>query len=363
VIFDQNLKKSLDYFLYKRIHLILYIFFGILSVGAELLIRNFFINIGLSIYFTDYFSVLIGIFLMFVLNATFNFNIPKHLFFKSFLYFFIISVLSIFLQNQLNINHSLLFEIPKFVNIDDSYNINKIFLMTLLFILAYSIHRKLSFKDEKKVGVAIYANGHEDIELIYNKIGPYPDFIHVDIVDKTLNPNANDIQSYKLEVIKAYWPNHKIETHIMSTKPSTIIPLVAKFSDIVYFHIENHENSKDLINQILSFNTTPGIAIHYKSNIFLNDQIFKLAKNFLILAIDEIGISGQNFNNKAFDKIKTLNSLEKNTNYNLCVDGGVNLTNIDKINAKKVVSGSNILNNNNSKKQIMKLKTVARYAK
>ena len=57
------------------------------------------------------------------------------------------------------------------------------------FIIFYFLHKKFSFKDYVKVGVAIYANGVEDINKIYEKIGPYPDFIHVDIVDKHLKNN------------------------------------------------------------------------------------------------------------------------------------------------------------------------------
>ena len=40
-----------------------------------------------------------------------------------------------------------------------------------------------------------YANGYEDIKKIYSLIGPYPDFIHVDIVDKTMNEDAADPNS------------------------------------------------------------------------------------------------------------------------------------------------------------------------
>ena len=51
---------------------------------------------------------------------------------------------------------------------------------------------------------------------IFERIGPYPDFIHVDIVDKTMNKDALDTNLSKLEIVKAYWPKHKIETHINS---------------------------------------------------------------------------------------------------------------------------------------------------
>ena len=43
------------------------------------------------------------------------------------------------------------------------------------------------FKDKVKIGVAVYANGIEDINKIFQKINKYPDFIHVDLVDTTFN--------------------------------------------------------------------------------------------------------------------------------------------------------------------------------
>ena len=72
-----------------------------------------------------------------------------------------------------------------------------------MFWIAYFFHSKFSFKDFKKVGVAIYANGVEDIPQIFNEIANFPDFIHVDIVDQTVNKNSKKVLSYKTEVIKA----------------------------------------------------------------------------------------------------------------------------------------------------------------
>ena len=60
------------------------------------------------------------------------------------------------------------------------------------------------FQKSIKVGVAIYANGYEELEIIKNKIGEFPDFIHVDIVDKTMKKNADEIDFSKLDAIKKF---------------------------------------------------------------------------------------------------------------------------------------------------------------
>ena len=57
-------------------------------------------------------------------------------------------------------------------------------------MVAYLLHRRFTFRDFKRVGVAIYANGVENLKDIYERIGQYPDFIHVDIVDQTFSEDA-----------------------------------------------------------------------------------------------------------------------------------------------------------------------------
>ena len=58
----------------------------------------------------------------------------------------------------------------------------------------------------------------------------------MDIVDKTMNEDAADPNLSKLEVVKAYWPAHSVETHIMSKDPLNLInDNILNFSDIIYF--------------------------------------------------------------------------------------------------------------------------------
>ena len=64
-----------------------------------------------------------------------------------------------------------------------SFEETRLLISGCFYLVAYFFHIKFSFKDNRKVGVAIYANGYEDVKKIFNTSGPYPDFIHVDIVD------------------------------------------------------------------------------------------------------------------------------------------------------------------------------------
>ena len=98
--------------------------------------------------------------------------------------------------------------------------------------------------------MAIYANGLEEVNKIYNKIGKYPDFIHVDIVDETYLTNYPKPKTHKLEVIKAYWPNHKIHVHIMSKYPSRYIDEAIKYCDYIYIHYEINENIEEILKKL-----------------------------------------------------------------------------------------------------------------
>ena len=98
------------------------------------------------------------------------------------------------------------------VFIDYNYNIKRIFSSGLFFLIGYFLHLTFTFKKSIKVGVAIYANGYEELEIIKNKIGEFPDFIHVDIVDKTMKKNADEIDFSKLDEIKKIWPDKEIHT-------------------------------------------------------------------------------------------------------------------------------------------------------
>ena len=51
----------------------------------------------------------------------------------------------------------------------------------------------------------------------------YPDYIHIDMVDKTMNKNVNELELKKILEIKKRWPNHRIESHIMSMYPLNIL--------------------------------------------------------------------------------------------------------------------------------------------
>ena len=355
MIIEKSFVKEINFFIYKNKHLIIYIFIGILSLLFELGIRQLLIKIFGDKSPLLHLSIFCGVIFAFYFNIKFNFNVPKLYLKRSLIYFLIISFGAYVVQ----------FSVKRYVDFGNlSFAQTRFLISGMFFLIGYFFHLKFSFKDTIKVGVAIYANGYEDIKKIYEKIGPYPDFIHVDIIDNTMNQNALDTKLSKLEVVKAYWPNHQIHTHIMSKRPlNCLYDEIYKFSDIIYFHHEILDDKKKVIEEIKNHKKIPGLVLHSINEYDDLDNIVKDFGEILVLSIKKCGVSGQNFEQKSFALIGKLNSLDQRKKFKICVDGGVKSNLISKFSSERVTSGSDVLNNINPKRQMMRLQTLSRYEK
>jgi len=354
MIFKSDFTRSINFFFYKKKHLIIYTIIGFFSLIVELFLRKLIVNYISSNELILHLSLISGILFAFYFNIKLNFNVPKIYLKKSLIYFFLISTCSYlvqyFLKNQIELRNY-------------SFEEARILISGSFFLIAYFFHIKFSFKKTRKVGVAIYANGYEDIKTIFNKIGPYPDFIHVDIVDKTMNEDSLNPNLSKLEVVRAYWPNHSIETHIMSKNPLPLInENMLNFSDIIYVHNEI-DNKNEVIKKIENKNKIPGIVLHSINEYTNLENLISQFKQILILSIKKPGLSGQEFNEKSYELINKINLMKSRNRFTVCVDGGVKSKIINKFISEKVVSGSEVLNNHNPIKKIMSLQTLARYEK
>jgi len=346
------LKKELIFFFYKKKFLIFYTLIGITSIIIELSLRSILIKLDYYDFIYNYIPLIIGIFFAFIMNVKINFFVPKVFLKKSLIYFVIISLLSFIVQKILQNSEFL---------IDYNYNTKRFFSSGLFFLIGYFLHLSFTFKKTIKVGVAIYANGFEELEVIKEKIGEFADFIHVDIVDNTMKENADEIDFNKLDAIQKIWPGKEIHTHIMSTHPLKLIQKVIKFSKIIYVHKEVQEDLNYLKNYMLDQNVIPGIALHSKLDYTNIEKDTAGFTEIMLLSIDNPGYSGQKFNERTFELIKKIDQMKNRSDINLLVDGGVNSKIIKKINCEKIVSGSAVLKSNKPIMEIMKLQTVSRY--
>ena len=170
-----------------------------------------------------------------------------------------------------------------------------------------------------------------------------PNFIHIDIVDKSFSKSKVKNNIPMLEKVKKIWPNHEIHAHIMSKKPSKWVSKIINYSDVIFVHWESNENLYKLRNEIISGNKKFGIAITLKTNPKKIIPILKKSSALLILSVDNPGFSGQRFNFNAFDYIKFFNKVNFRDRFRICIDGGVNKNIVRTLNVDDVVSNSSIL--------------------
>ena len=175
------------------------------------------------------------------------------------------------------------------------------------------------------------------------------DYIHIDIMDGHYVPNItfgpNIVKSLRKVTSKI------LDVHLM-IKPvkKYINEFVEAGSDIITFHPEADDNPEEIIKMISDAEIKAGIAIHPEVNIADIDHLFSKVQQIIVMTVTP-GFGGQKFMHDQVQKIKDLDEIRKNNNYNyeIAVDGGVNNENakICKDNGADVLAvGSYLLSQN-----------------
>ena len=187
------------------------------------------------------------------------------------------------------------------------------------------------------------------------------DYIHIDIMDGHYVPNItfgpNIVRSIRKVTTKI------LDVHLMIQPVKKYInEFIDAGSDIITFHPEADDNVEEIIKTISNANIKVGIAIHPKVNISDIVHLFDQVQQIIVMTVTP-GFGGQKFMNDQVQKIKDLDKIRKNNNYNyeISVDGGVNDENakICKDNGANVLAvGSYLLyqNKNNYSKIINSLR-------
>jgi len=109
MIFKSDFIRNINFFFYKKKHLIFYIIIGFLSLIFELFLRKLIINYISTNEIILHLSLVSGILFAFYFNVKFNFNVPKIYLKRSLIYFFLISTCSYLaqyiLRNQIELRN------------------------------------------------------------------------------------------------------------------------------------------------------------------------------------------------------------------------------------------------------------------
>lgn len=345
---------GLAFFRYRHRFLLNYVLIGVLSLAVEIVAINaldalsFDRRVGIAV------GVSLGIFAAYWLNVSFNFKVPERKRQRALRLFVTVSLLSVAL------NFSLKSYLSRF---GLTYAEARFASSGILFLIAYTLHRRFTFSDAKRVGIAIYANSAEDMHAIWEKVGAFPSFIHVDVVDESFSPGASTPSMGRLEVVRAFWPHSEVHVHIMSRYPSRWISEVAPFADRIIVHREIAEPVSEVLDQIVAMGRKSGVALRAGTAPAEVRPFLDKTDMVLVLAIAEPGRSGQEFQADSMIMLDEMNAWPERTRFSLCVDGGVNERNIGALSVENVVSGSAVLNHPQPHRQIMRLRTSSGYEK
>ena len=162
---------------------------------------------------------------------------------------------------------------------------------------------------------------HDEIQSI-DKNGS--EYIHIDVMDghyvDNLTFGANMVKSIRPITQKV------LDVHLMITPVKKYIDEYIKAgSDIISFHPEADNNSKDIIKQIKSANLKAGIAVHPRVSISDIAEFLDLIDMVIVMTVVP-GFGGQKFMHSEINKIIELANIrkERNLHYEIEVDGGIN---------------------------------------
>jgi len=176
------------------------------------------------------------------------------------------------------------------------------------------------------------------------------DMIHVDVMDGHFVPNL----TIGPPVIKALKKHSSIlfDVHLMISPVHKYIESYADAgADIITIHPEATENIELSISKIKSLNKKVGVSLNPKTKIDIIKNHLNKIDLILIMSVNP-GFGGQKFIPEVLTKVKELRKIqkEKNLNFDIEIDGGINFENskiaIDA-GVNILVSGTTIFKSNN----------------
>lgn len=181
------------------------------------------------------------------------------------------------------------------------------------------------------------------------------DFIHVDIMDGKFTSEKTMDEYEFLDCLKGI--KKPLDIHLMVENPTNYIEVLKELNPrfiTVHAEIPDYKKYIDLIH---SYNIGAGIAINPKTRV-MNVECLDNVEYVLVMSVNP-GLGGQKLIPETIEKLDILQKLkhEKNYNYLVSIDGGVNLeSRVFLDSADVLVSGSYICMSDNFQEKIDSLK-------
>jgi len=187
------------------------------------------------------------------------------------------------------------------------------------------------------------------------------DMIHVDVMDGHFVPNLT-VGPPVINTLRKY-TKLPFDVHLMISPVHKYIKDYAEAgANIITIHPEATDNLQESIKHIKNFGKKVGVSLNPNTQIDIIEKLLVEINLVLIMSVHP-GFAGQKFIPNVLDKIKELKKIkdEKNLNFDIEVDGGINFDNsklVIEAGANILVSGTTIFKNNKGdiKKNIDTLK-------
>lgn len=179
--------------------------------------------------------------------------------------------------------------------------------------------------------------------------------IHVDVMDGHFVPNI----SYGATVMKSLLGKTKLpfDVHLMIENADKYIPdFITDNTEYITVHQEACTHLDRTIEFIKSFGVKAGVALNPATPPQTLEYVADKLDMVLVMSVNP-GFGGQSFIDNALTKIKKLDDFRKNNNldFEIEVDGGVNLSNVKEIcdaGTDIVVAGSSVFGAENIEERV-----------
>ena len=153
--------------------------------------------------------------------------------------------------------------------------------------------------------------------------------LHLDVMDGHFVPNLTFGPSVIQDIRKI--TDLHLETHLMISNPEKYIKHYAEAgSDTIIKHYEASKNIIKDLKLIKSYNKLAGIAINPDTDCNLLETYLEYLDYILIMSVFP-GFGGQSFIGSTLKTMESIVDISRNHTIIIGVDGGVNLSTINKI--------------------------------
>ena len=178
----------------------------------------------------------------------------------------------------------------------------------------------ISFRTVKpkiKIAPSILGADYGDLNHYLQKLEPFSDMFHVDVMDGNFVPNLS-IGAMVVDKIKTTIP---LDCHLMVNHPEKYIENFAKAGAFsITIHAEASKNLKKDIELIKNFGCRAGVAINPGTPVKKIEKIIPLTDLVLIMSV-EPGFGGQSFMPDVLKKIAEIR--RSHPELDIQIDGGI----------------------------------------